>query len=1265
MRFVVTRLSLTINLWILLGFSVAFADGFSVGRQVNGTISFLVQKKPIPANKLVSSDGEEYLDLTDGSMKVYTLDDSFKGTEGSISFKLAMLDDEPAGVSRQNVLLMNTTDFRYNLIYDHTEHSVQVTVQSPYSLKTKNSIIRLPAPWKKGAVYQVVMNWKDLGEKQLEVSLLMSGDSASMVVASDGFPPFELLYVGCNPWGKKWVYQGIGVSSIVLGDQAKADSVNNRVFIPGDAGGDEKESVARIHAPLGGSSAVHVERDIRYAFDGNLNSSWMNPSGNDKEVFITIDFGTTSSVSGWKMAAIFPQSYSQPDWIGRDKDHKLYREIGSSTYAAEYSNDGKIWKRLYQPPQGTRIYADTYHEVSLPAAVNARFLRFGYNKAKTRSFGLVADIVVFGKDGKEVPSCRRRRSIYRMTGVLQDAANKLSYVRKSGEFLAETYNLSSVSSEKIKPEQTEQLIQTLNEIQVITDDRLAAYEEKVANTVKSVEQFYDEANRNLRVASYSALLDTAERRVGVMGVASQFKTVLDEMKGIASRRSVEEIGRFDELAATITTEFRNYSVKNKTFVRREGRFFVRPDGSKLIPWGFNYSLTKNPVQVIKQWPCNFFPTEHLPVDEVDFQNLRLMGFNTIRLCVLTRILQLDYETGTVNGDYIEILQKVLNYCNKYDIYVIVDYHVGWDGSIDRFVGSANADGPLLSKLFSQMTKLCHNDPAVLGYEIVANEPNLDKNTPWSLDNPERNDISDTIKIRTDWNDWLKNKYQTREAIQQAWSRTGKFPEQNALANNENWTSNSILAPHELLRKYPEMEYGDMTRLRDFYEFCVDGYNEVATSLMKQLRRDDPEHLVLYSVTHDLQFSKNIKGVNQNFPSHCRWWFDTRPEGVDCVHDHFELINMPHKFRPTGLPWYGGEMWVFENNAKSFSEILSCGGGLLGWQYGPGEKFAMALGFDRWIRPHWKIWSELSWFFNHADGFKDAKLAIVVSLFSPEPGFTGISGMLGQMDVDYDLITSLTVLRDPEVLNRYDAVILNLTRMDVDAVRNVLKTCTKPVLMAGRMDVDALADWGVGVRPALDGVFFNAKKSAGEAEEAVSSGTISLARKWFFTTDPDDAGMKQEFFKKTDFTGWGMLSVPGAWEDEAISQGLYAMYDGVAWYATRIDIPENLQQMDLTFYAGTVNDQDEIFFNGVSIGKTDASVPNYWKAERKYRIPQKLIKATGNTLVVRVLDEKGNGGITLGPVEISPWKYRDEEVVLTQALGSLSAGSLGQVEATPV
>jgi sialate O-acetylesterase len=57
----------------------------------------------------------------------------------------------------------------------------------------------------------------------------------------------------------------------------------------------------------------------------------------------------------------------------------------------------------------------------------------------------------------------------------------------------------------------------------------------------------------------------------------------------------------------------------------------------------------------------------------------------------------------------------------------------------------------------------------------------------------------------------------------------------------------------------------------------------------------------------------------------------------------------------------------------------------------------------------------------------------------------------------------------------------------------------------------------------------------------------------------------------------------------------------------------------------VDDFDETFFNGVSVGKIGIETPEFYSVPRVYTIPADLVKRGANVIAVRVFDHFGGGG----------------------------------------
>lgn len=98
-------------------------------------------------------------------------------------------------------------------------------------------------------------------------------------------------------------------------------------------------------------------------------------------------------------------------------------------------------------------------------------------------------------------------------------------------------------------------------------------------------------------------------------------------------------------------------------------------------------------------------------------------------------------------------------------------------------------------------------------------------------------------------------------------------------------------------------------------------------------------------------------------------------------------------------------------------------------------------------------------------------------------------------------------------------------------------------------------------------------------------------------------------------GWRPINVPGYWEDQGIRN-----LDGIVWYRREIDVPEAMAGKPAKMYLGRIVDADQVFVNGKEIGSTGYQYP-----QRRYMVPQDLLRTGKNTIVVRVTNQGGKGG----------------------------------------
>jgi sialate O-acetylesterase len=131
-------------------------------------------------------------------------------------------------------------------------------------------------------------------------------------------------------------------------------------------------------------------------------------------------------------------------------------------------------------------------------------------------------------------------------------------------------------------------------------------------------------------------------------------------------------------------------------------------------------------------------------------------------------------------------------------------------------------------------------------------------------------------------------------------------------------------------------------------------------------------------------------------------------------------------------------------------------------------------------------------------------------------------------------------------------------------------------------------------------------------KSLSSRPVSVRQSW----PKEDAGMKEKWFALAyQPKNWRSVNVPGYWEDQGVRD-----LDGVVWYRREIEILPNMINADSKVFLGRIVDADALYINGELVGNT-----TYLYPQRRYKIPQGLLKPGKNLFVVRVTNNTGKGG----------------------------------------
>jgi sialate O-acetylesterase len=97
--------------------------------------------------------------------------------------------------------------------------------------------------------------------------------------------------------------------------------------------------------------------------------------------------------------------------------------------------------------------------------------------------------------------------------------------------------------------------------------------------------------------------------------------------------------------------------------------------------------------------------------------------------------------------------------------------------------------------------------------------------------------------------------------------------------------------------------------------------------------------------------------------------------------------------------------------------------------------------------------------------------------------------------------------------------------------------------------------------------------------------------------------------------WHTINIPGYWEDQGVKD-----LDGVVWYRKEFHLPASITGGPGKIALGRIVDADFLYVNGKLVGNTTYQYP-----QRRYQIPEGLLKPGKNILVVRVLNTSGKGG----------------------------------------
>jgi len=104
----------------------------------------------------------------------------------------------------------------------------------------------------------------------------------------------------------------------------------------------------------------------------------------------------------------------------------------------------------------------------------------------------------------------------------------------------------------------------------------------------------------------------------------------------------------------------------------------------------------------------------------------------------------------------------------------------------------------------------------------------------------------------------------------------------------------------------------------------------------------------------------------------------------------------------------------------------------------------------------------------------------------------------------------------------------------------------------------------------------------------------------------------------DDSKWNTMKLPIKWESTALGE-----YDGVIWFRKEIILEKDVIGKS-KISLGPIDDMDATYINGQKIGAMEKE--GLWQIDRVYEIPEGILKKGKNIISVRVIDNRGGGGI---------------------------------------
>jgi len=136
--------------------------------------------------------------------------------------------------------------------------------------------------------------------------------------------------------------------------------------------------------------------------------------------------------------------------------------------------------------------------------------------------------------------------------------------------------------------------------------------------------------------------------------------------------------------------------------------------------------------------------------------------------------------------------------------------------------------------------------------------------------------------------------------------------------------------------------------------------------------------------------------------------------------------------------------------------------------------------------------------------------------------------------------------------------------------------------------------------------------------------------WLFEFDPEKKGDEGKWYLPShNVKSWVRMRVDMPWEKTDVGKAWKEEhgedYNGLAWYRCGFIVPEKYHGKRLKVFFGAVDEDTKVWINGKHVGDHPYVKPDDWQVPFEFDIGE-VVRPGGNTIVVRVEDNAGAGGI---------------------------------------